>query len=74
MYEAIGDCGTPRPRHAFDFCESMTTIAEVLQGSYGPKCDMWSMGVISYMMVSGAPPFWGNGDAQVGFLSLVACF
>ncbi|CAM9242227.1 unnamed protein product [Ascophyllum nodosum] len=38
---------------------------EVLQGSYGPKCDMWSMGVISYMMVSGAPPFWGNGDAQV---------
>lgn len=38
---------------------------EVLQGSYGPKCDMWSMGVIAYMMVSGAPPFWGNGDAQV---------
>lgn len=39
---------------------------EVLQGSYGSKCDMWSMGVIAYMMVSGAPPFWGNGDAQVG--------
>ncbi|CAM9349713.1 unnamed protein product [Pylaiella littoralis] len=38
---------------------------EVLQGSYGPKCDMWSMGVIAYMMVSGAPPFWGNADAQV---------
>ncbi|CAM9591447.1 unnamed protein product [Discosporangium mesarthrocarpum] len=38
---------------------------EVLMGSYGPKCDMWSMGVIAYMMVSGAPPFWGNGDSQV---------
>lgn len=50
---------------------STTIDAEVLQGSYGPKCDMWSMGVIAYMMVSGAPPFWGNGDAQVGLAVLL---
>lgn len=48
-----------------------SSSAEVLQGSYGPKCDMWSMGVIAYMMVSGAPPFWGNGDAQVGYVLVV---
>lgn len=35
---------------------------------------MWSMGVIAYMMVSGAPPFWGNGDAQAGVVDwLDAC-
>lgn len=51
------------------------SAAEVLQGSYGPKCDMWSMGVIAYMMVSGAPPFWGNGDAQVGaVVRLLKCW
>ena len=37
----------------------------MLLGSYGAACDMWSMGVIAYMMLSGAPPFWGSSDTQV---------
>ena len=30
---------------------------EVLQGRYGHKCDMWSVGVIMYVMLSGQLPF-----------------
>lgn len=33
---------------------------EVLQGRYGHKCDMWSIGVIMYVMLSGQLPFAGN--------------
>lgn len=38
---------------------------EVLEGSYGLPCDMWSMGVIVYMLLSGNPPFDGKTDADV---------
>ncbi|EER18003.1 calcium-dependent protein kinase, isoform, putative [Perkinsus marinus ATCC 50983] len=38
---------------------------EVLEGSYDSKCDVWSIGVIVYMILSGAPPFGGSTDAQI---------
>ena len=38
---------------------------EVLTGYYTYKCDMWSVGVIVYMMLSGAPPFSGSEDSDV---------
>lgn len=37
---------------------------EVLNGSYTRDCDMWSMGVITYMLVSGRPPFYGKDDHE----------
>lgn len=38
---------------------------EVLGGTYNSKCDLWSCGVILFILLSGMPPFSGQTDKQV---------
>ena len=38
---------------------------EVLTGSYGISCDIWSIGVIAFMLLFGVPPFNGSNENEV---------
>mmetsp|Transcript_9341 Transcript_9341/g.27977 ORF Transcript_9341/g.27977 Transcript_9341/m.27977 type:complete len:509 (-) Transcript_9341:44-1570(-) len=41
-----------------DFVGTIYSMApEVIRGSYDAKCDVWSIGVITYMLLAGAMPF-----------------
>ena len=38
---------------------------EVLQGEYDEKCDIWSIGALTYIMLCGDPPFKGNSNHEI---------
>ena len=49
------------------YCGTIEYMApEVIQGvNYGSKCDIWSVGVMTYSMLSGTLPFTGKDEIDM---------
>jgi serine/threonine protein kinase len=61
-----GQASEDEPIEFHDVVGSSYYIApEVLEGAYGMECDMWSLGVIVFMLLSGRPPFGGEDETEI---------
>ncbi len=41
-----------------------TVAPEVIRGRYDERCDIWAIGVIAFLLLSGEPPFGGCGGPE----------
>mmetsp|Transcript_74030 Transcript_74030/g.194173 ORF Transcript_74030/g.194173 Transcript_74030/m.194173 type:complete len:560 (-) Transcript_74030:106-1785(-) len=47
-------------------CGTLSYVApEVLDQSYTSQCDLWSLGVIGFILVAGYMPFYGSEEEQI---------
>lgn len=54
FYELTSNVGTP-----------YYVAPEVIRGSYGKECDLWSLGVITYCLLAGEPPFFADNLSEL---------
>lgn len=45
----------------------VVTLFEGEANSYDKRCDLWSLGVIAYILLCGYPPFSGNCEEDCGW-------
>lgn len=45
---------------------------EVLEGTYDKRCDLWAVGVLTFILLSGFPPFNGKNEKEI-FDKIATC-
>ncbi|KAB0406946.1 hypothetical protein E2I00_002336, partial [Balaenoptera physalus] len=62
-------CGTP------GYCVfTLSAAPEILRGcAYGPEVDMWSVGIITYILLCGFEPFYDERGDQFMFRRILNC-
>ncbi|PSC70004.1 calcium-dependent kinase [Micractinium conductrix] len=61
----LSDFFKPEQRFSALIGSAYYVAPEVLRRSYGPECDIWSLGVVLYILISGMPPFWGDNEKEI---------
>jgi calcium-dependent protein kinase len=55
----------PETRLSGCFGSSYYLAPEVIESSYDDKSDMWSVGIITYILLTGNPPYKGKDNASI---------
>ena len=43
----------------------------LMQRPYGKSCDYWSIGVVTFILLSGSPPFFEDGTDNFGLFEQI---
>ena len=64
-------CSSTKKINLSTWCGTIEYIApEVFNGNgYGNECDIWSIGVITYFILCGVPPFLGSDEEIEHYIS-----
>eukprot|EP00933_Yihiella_yeosuensis_P079814 TRINITY_DN9323_c0_g1_i2.p1 TRINITY_DN9323_c0_g1~~TRINITY_DN9323_c0_g1_i2.p1 ORF type:complete len:641 (+),score=116.65 TRINITY_DN9323_c0_g1_i2:99-2021(+) len=69
MTSAVGSLSYAAPEVLKAQRGGCLAMASSLKGGYTAACDLWSLGVLTYVMLSGRPPFFGIFKEQLNAMS-----